>query len=58
MNELETAETMIKRVFKVARILASANRQDGDESDIAENSAQNQRPDELQYREGEQPEHR
>lgn len=58
MNELDTAETMLKRVFKVAKILASANHQDGDESKIAENSTKNQHPDELQYREGEQPKHR
>ena len=58
MNELDTAETMLKRVFKVAKILASANHQDGDESEIAENSAKNQCPDELQYREGDQPEHK
>ena len=49
---------MLKRVFKVAKILASANHQDGDEFERAENSAKNQRPDELQYREGEQPKHR
>ncbi|MCC6615217.1 MAG: hypothetical protein IT320_17215 [Anaerolineae bacterium] len=58
MNELDTAETMLKRVFKAAKILASANPQDGDESKTAENSAKNQRPDELQYCEGEQPKHR
>ena len=53
MNELDTAETMLKRVFKVAKILASAKHQDGDKSELAENSAKNQRTDELQYREGE-----
>lgn len=57
MNELDTAETMLKRVFNVAKILASVKHQDSDESETAENSAKNQSTDELQYREGEQTEH-
>lgn len=65
MNELSTvatnedgtaivsAETMLKRLFAVSKILAAVKHQANDESKIAENSSKNLQVDELQYGEDE-----
>jgi len=52
-----SADTMLKRVFGVANILAIVKREQDVEQQTAENRAKNQHPNELQYREEEQVTH-
>lgn len=52
-----SADTMLKRVFGVANILAIVKYQQDAEQQIAENRAKNQHPNELQYREEERTTH-
>jgi len=51
------ADTMLKRVFGVAKILAIVKHQRDVEQEIAENRAKNQHPSELRYREDEPTAH-
>lgn len=50
-TEAVSPETMIKRVFGVARLLAAAKHQRDAEDQGAENPVKKQRQDELRYRE-------
>ncbi|MBK8030371.1 MAG: hypothetical protein IPK17_12890 [Chloroflexi bacterium] len=50
-TEAVSPETMIKRVFGVARLLAAAKYQRDAEDQVAENPVKKQRQDELRYRE-------
>lgn len=50
-SEAVSPETMIKRVFGVARLLAAAKCQRDAEDQVAENPVKKQRQNELRYRE-------
>lgn len=52
-SEAVSTETMIKRVFGVARLLAAAKYQRDAEDQVAENPVKKQRQDELRYCEDE-----
>jgi hypothetical protein len=47
----ETADAMLKRVFKVAKILATVKHSQNVPTETAENRAENRHLGELQYRE-------
>lgn len=52
-----SADTMLKRVFGVANILAIVKHQQDAAQKTAENHTKNQHPNELQYREEERTTH-